>query len=128
MPSQDRHPHQVLLDALRDEFADILDNSQQAIYAYLDNEHKICNARFAALIGYPSPKEYAATPDPMVDVAENSVNPLVTAYQKAIEQKAGSSIEVTFKKKSGGTVKTNVILVPIAFQNELLALHFIAVK
>ncbi len=128
MPAAQRHPHEILLDELRQEYKAILDGSKQAIYVYLDNEHKICNERFAAMIGYKSPKEYAETPDPLVDVDENSVNTLATTYQKAMEQKIGSSIEVTFKRHGGGSVKTNVILVPISYKSELMALHYITAK
>jgi len=52
----------------------------------------------------------------------------VGAYQNATQNKVGSAIQVTFKKRGGGTVKTDVILVPIAFKGEMLALHFITAK
>lgn len=120
-----RHPHEILLDELRAEYKAILDGSPQSIYVYLDNEHKICNEKFAALIGYKSVREYETSEDPMVDVHESSINALVGAYQNAMQAKTGSTIQVTFKKRGGGSVKTTVILVPIAFKGEMLALHFI---
>ena len=123
-----RHPHEILLDELRAEYKSILDGSKQAIYVYLDNEHKICNAKFANLIGYKSVREYETSEDPMVDVAEASINTLVSAYQNAMQNKVGSTILVTWKKRGGGTVKTEVMLAPIAFKGEMLALHFITVK
>jgi len=123
-----KHPHEILLDELRAEYKSILDGSPQAIYIYLDNEHKICNEKFAALIGYKSVRDYETSEDPMVDVQEASINTLVSAYQNATQNKAGSAIQVTFKKRGGGTVKTEVILVPIAFKGEKLALHFITAK
>jgi PAS domain-containing protein len=123
-----KHPHEILLDELRAEYKSILDGSPQAIYVYLDNEHKICNEKFAALIGYQSVREYETSEDPMVDVQEASINTLVSAYQSAMQNKVGSTIQVTWIKRGGGTVKTDVILVPIAFKGELLALHFITAK
>jgi len=63
-----KHPHEILLDELRAEYKSILDGSKQAIYVYLDNEHKICNEKFAALIGYKSVRDYETSEDPMVDV------------------------------------------------------------
>ena len=45
-----------------------------------------------------------------------------------MQDKIASTIQVTFKKRGGGTVKTEVMLVPIAFKGELLALHFITAK
>jgi len=50
---------------------------------------------------------------------------LVSTYQNAMNNFVGSSIEVEWKKKTGGKVKTRVILVPFSFNGHLFALHFI---
>lgn len=123
-----RHPHEILLDEFREQFKAILDGSKQAIYVYLDNEHKICNARFATLLGYKSEREWETLPDPMVTVAENSINTLVSAYQNAMQDKIAAIIDVSWIKNGGGTIKSNIIIVPIAFKNELMGLHFITAK
>ena len=125
MPGQNRHPHEILIEELHAEYKAILDGSKQAIYIYLDSEHKTCNSKFATLIGYKAVREYETSEDMMVDVEESSINILVGAYQNAMQDKIGSTIQVTFKKRGGGSVKTNVILVPIAFKGEMLALHYI---
>jgi len=54
------------------------------------------------------------------------VESLVTAYRNATERMIGSTIEVTWKKKSGGTVDSTVILVPVAYHGHLFALHFLS--
>src|SRR5659263_402828 len=51
---------------------------------------------------------------------------LISAYRNAMEDKIGSDIEVSWKKKTGESVKTKVIIVPISYMGELLALHFIS--
>jgi len=43
-----------------------------------------------------------------------------------MEDKIGSDIEVSWKKKTGESVKTKVIMVPISYKGELFALHFIS--
>jgi len=43
-----------------------------------------------------------------------------------MEDKIASDIVVSWKKKTGGSVKTKVIMVPISYDGELLALHFIS--
>jgi len=58
-------------------------------------------------------------------VDEKSQNVLVSAYTASMERLIGSSISVTWKSKSGKAVKTQVILVPISFDNHLFALHFV---
>jgi hypothetical protein len=42
-----------------------------------------------------------------------------------MEEKVGGTVSVTWKTREGTPVPTNVILVPIAYEGELLALHFV---
>ena len=59
-------------------------------------------------------------------VAEKSQETLVTNYRKAMDKMVGSTFPITWRKKSGGTVDTTVILVPISYEGHLFALHFIS--
>ena len=108
----------------------IFDSSSQAMYAFLDDDCRVCNQRFATLLGYTSPEEWfevnvqGAFPAAFVD--DNSQQTLVAAYQQAMEKMEGATIEVTWKKKTGETVDTNVILVPIVYQGHMFALHFVS--
>jgi PAS domain-containing protein len=105
----------------------ILDSSQQAVYIYLDNIHKVCNSKFATLLGYRSPEEWAKVEvafEEFVDRGSQEI--LVTAYNQAMEELIPSSIKVTWKKKTGGTVATSVMLIPIAYDDHLFALHFVS--
>ena len=82
------------------------------------------------MLGYVSPEEWfkvdvmGAFPNAFVD--PKSRQELVSAYQDAMQNSAGSSIKVTWKKKSGGTVDTTVILVPVVFENHVFAPHFVS--
>jgi hypothetical protein len=58
-------------------------------------------------------------------VKKESQKTLATAYWKAMEKFAASSIKVTWKKKKQETVETKVILVPIAYLGHLFAVHFV---
>ena len=122
------HPHAELIQGVYKQFKEILEESKQAIYLYYDDNHKICNQRFATLLGYKSIEEWSAVNEPFIEafVKEESQEILVSTYRNAMEDKIGSDIEVLFKKKTGESVKTNVIMVPISFNGELLALHFIS--
>ena len=106
----------------------LFDRSAQAIYAYLDDVHKACNEKFATLLGYQSPEEWAGVRGsfPALFVARRSQEALVSTYQNAMENLIASSIEIEWKQKDGGTVTTNVVLVPIIFQGHLFALHFVS--
>jgi PAS domain-containing protein len=47
-----------LIEGVRHQLKDILESSKQAIYVYLDDTHKLCNQRFATLLGYGSTREW----------------------------------------------------------------------
>lgn len=129
MEKKDMHQHhEELVAGICGQLKAIFDNSEQGIYVYLDDVHKACNRKFAALLGYKSAEEWASLEESLLDatVEERSQNTLVSAYSGAMENLAGSTISVTWKKKGGGEVKTNVMLVPIAYQGHLFALHFVS--
>ena len=50
---------------------------------------------------------------------------LVDAYQNAMANGVASQVAVTWKRKDGKTVATQVILVPFDVDGERLALHFV---
>ena len=121
--------HDALIKDFVAEFNDIFEHSDQSVYVYLDDTNKACNGKFATLLGYASAEEWAAvsTPFPPTFVGDKSQHDLVTAYQAAMEKKIASTVPIYWKKKSGETVATSVILVPVVFQGHLLALHFVTV-
>jgi len=127
MNDEQQH-HQELMAGISRQMKPILDDSQQAVYIYLDDIHKVCNEKFASLLGYRSAEEWAKVEDPFpqVFVDRSSQEVLVNAYRQAMEKLTSSSINVTWKKKSAGTVDTQVVLVPIAYNDHLFALHYIS--
>jgi hypothetical protein len=87
----------------------------------------VCNEKYASLLGYRSPEEWAKLVDPLqATVVQGSQETLVKAYNQAMEKLIPSTIQVTWKKKTGGKVGTTVVLVPIAYDDHLFALHFIS--
>jgi PAS domain-containing protein len=118
--------HEELVKGLYDQMKMILDSSEQPIFLYLDDNHKACNSRFAALLGFKSPQEWAEIHgflDPYV--VEKSRETVASAYWNAMEKMIGSTIQVTWKKKSGETIDSTVIFVPMAYQGHLFAVHFV---
>src|SRR3989344_318903 len=112
----DQHKHHAeLVSGFFTEQQQIFDSSSQAMYAFLDDDCRVCNSKFAALLGYSSPDEWfkvnvqGAFPAAFVD--NRSQQTVVAAYQNAMEKMEGAAIKVAWKKKSGGTIDTTVILV-----------------
>jgi PAS domain-containing protein len=119
--------HEELIAGISKQMRSILDGSQQAVYIYLDNIHKVCNSKFASLLGYRSPEEWAKVEEAFeVFVDPGSQETLATAYNRAMKKLIPANIKVTWKKKGGGTVDTSVILVPIEYEEHMFALRFIS--
>jgi len=126
MINQQLH-HEELIAGISKQMKSILDSSQQAVYIYLDDIHKVCNGKYASLLGYRSPEEWAKDENLLeATVERSSQETLVNAYNQAMEKFIPSNIKVTWKKKSGGTVVTSVVLVPIAYNDHIFALHFVS--
>jgi PAS domain-containing protein len=123
----EQHNHEQLIAGISKQMKSILDSSQQAVYIYLDDIHKVCNGKYASLLGFRSPEEWAKVEDPLdATVERSSQETLANAFNQAIEKLIPSNIKVTWKKKSGGTVATSVVLVPIAYDDHIFALHFVS--
>ena len=118
--------HKAIIQDAKKQFAIILKESKQGVYIYLDDTHKLCNEKFASMLGYKSGKEWANVNQPFTEafVEPESQHTLVSAYQEAMDSKTGSCIDVAWKKPTG-RVNTRVILVPITVKGHLLALHYI---
>lgn len=118
--------HEELVKGLYDQMKPVLDKSEQPIFIYLDDNHKACNGRFAALLGYKSPEDWAAIGGFLdVFVVEKSRETLSTAYWNAMNKMAASTIQLTLMKKGGGTIETTMVLVPIFFEGHLFSVHFV---
>src|SRR3989344_1984136 len=118
--------HEEILSWVVKEFRVILESSEQAIYVYVCDKHKLCNRKFSSMLGYNSPKEWAIKDEMLSDVKEKDQKTIVSAYKNAMEKKIGSSVNVSWKNsKDGSMIKTNVILIPLSYNGELFAIHFI---
>jgi hypothetical protein len=121
------HSHAPVLAAAVRQMQNLFATSQQAMYVYLDDANKACNARFADLLGYSDPAAWAAVkqPFPSAFVAPESQEDLVGTFQDAMEHGAGGVTPVMWKRKDGKTVESDVILVPFEVEGHRLALHFV---
>ena len=125
LQSAEEH-HEELMKRLYDQMKPILDKSKQPMFIYLDDNHKACNSKFASLLGFKSPADWAKIEgvlDPFV--MEKSRETVTTAYWDAMNKMKASTVQLTFKKKSGEQVEATMILVPMFFQGHMFAVHFI---
>jgi hypothetical protein len=128
MSSEQSH-HENLVNGFHSQLKQIFDESKQAIYLYLDDNHKVCNKNFALLLGYSSPEEWAKIENPLEEnVDKNSQDVVVSAYYDATDNMLASQIDVKLKTTSGSVFDASVIVVPVAYQNHIFALYFISKK
>ena len=125
--TNDHDGHTAGLRALAADLHTMADESGQAMYIFLDDRNKWCNQRFATLLGYASPQEWAAVAASFTSafVDPKSQSTIVSTYQDAMEQGVGAQVPVTWRRKDGKSVKTRVILVPLEREGHRMALHFI---
>ncbi len=121
------HDHSQFMQEVEQEYSEILADSDQAIYIFLDDSAKICNKKFSDLLGYESAQAWSEANGSFTDlfVDDASQRTLVGSYQEAMQSYKGSTNTIVWKKKDGSTVNTQVILVPIVYKGHLLAMHFV---
>jgi hypothetical protein len=118
--------HADLVEGITQQMKQVLDKSGQAIYLYLDDSHKVCNKKFADMLGYKSPKEWAETEAPLADVVEEDQKEVIKVYMDAAEKMNSGWLEVKFKNiKTGKIVAANMLIVPIGYAGHIFTAHFI---
>lgn len=124
---EEQQHHVELVKGITEQLKPILEKSEQAIYVYLDDTHKVCNKKLADLLGYKSAREWANTDAPLADVDEASQQAVISAYEKATERFVASSLDIAVKNvMTKKLVKTRMIMVPIAYQGHVFAIHFLS--
>jgi len=127
--SSEQTHHEDLVNGFYNQLKQVFDESPQAIYLYLDDNHKVCNKKFASLLGYNSPEEWAKIKNPLEEnVDKSSQDTVASNYFKATEKMIASQMEVKLKTTSGSIFETNAIVVPVVYQNHVFALYFISEK
>ena len=118
--------HEELVKGLYDQMKPIIDGSDQPIFIYLDDNHKACNQKFATMLGFKSPQEWAEKQGFLeVYVTEKSRETLSTAYWNAMQKMVASTIPMTWKKKDGTALDSTMILVPMFFEGHMFSIHFV---
>lgn len=118
--------HEHLIKEITEMFAPVLQNSPQGIYIYLDDAHKVCNKKFADMLGYSSPEEWAQNEYPVSDVSQTDQEKVIQGYMNASRKFIGTTIQAKVKTKSGKLIQTSVTMAPISYKNEVFVLHFIS--
>lgn len=118
--------HEHLIKELEEQLEPILAKSPQAIYIYLDDEHKTCNEKYAKMLGYQSAQAWIDNLYPVSDVDKKDQEKVVKAYMDASRKFKASTLAVTWVKKDGRKINTQVMMAPFVYEDEVFVLHFIS--
>ena len=77
------------------------------------------------MLGYKSVKEWVTFQYPVSDVLEKDQKKAINAYMKASKKFVSSKVTGTWVKKNGKKIKTEVLMVPFSYGDEVFVLHFI---
>ena len=125
MQTSEEH-HGELVKDLYNQMKPILDKSEQPMFIYLDDNHKACNNRLAAMLGFKSPQEWASVQGFLeAYVAQKSRKTLSTAYWNSVNKMMASTIQLTWMKKTGETIDSTMILVPMFFEGHMFSVHYV---
>ncbi|KKW01775.1 MAG: hypothetical protein UY34_C0008G0030 [Parcubacteria group bacterium GW2011_GWA2_48_9] len=99
--STEEHHHDVITQ-VTEQFAEVYSGSSQGIYIFLDDHHYSLNNRLLGLLGYASTDEILADGKSFLEklIEPQSQAKLVEAYQAAMQQMTGSTLSVSWLKKS----------------------------
>jgi len=123
MTEQDHHAE--LITGIAEQMQQVLEGSAQGVYLYLDDSHKICNKKFAAMLGYKSPQEWADTEAPLSDIMEADQDTVIKAYMDASEKMLAAAVEVRAKNiKTEKVIKLRMIIAPIGYAGHVFTAHF----
>lgn len=120
--------HEHLVKELGAQLESVFSKSPQAIYLYLDDEHKTCNKKFADMLGYDSVREWVDNLYPVDDISKKDQEKGIKAYMEASRKFKASTLSAEWIKKDGKKINTEVIMVPLTYKGEVFVLHFITAK
>ncbi len=120
--------HEALIAGIAREQKPIMSGSGQGVYIYLDDPHKICNKKFATMLGYKSVKEWVDNETPLDDVVEKDQPKIIDSFTRASENLEASSLTASFKNvKTGDLVKARVFVAPLVYEGHVFVIHFLDV-
>jgi PAS domain S-box-containing protein len=119
--------HEVATKELAEHLRPLFDASPDGVYVWLDEEHWVCNQRFAELLGYDSPEELNDTPNflqRMVDEADQQH--FSWNYWNRVQTLA---FPTTFRfrgtRKDGSAFQAETDMIPLTYGGHTFAYHFV---
>jgi PAS domain S-box-containing protein len=118
--------HEQVLNELLKQLTPIFLHSPDGVYLYLDDNHKVCNAKMAEMFGM-TVEEWNRTPDFLQEfVAPQDRELFASNYRRHVVL---LTEPVTFRfnavRKNGETFTAETEMIPIAWNGYPIAYHFV---
>ena len=118
--------HEQVLQEMAEQFRPVFEQSPDGVYLYLDDRHKICNERLAAMFGLTT-QEWSAIPDFLAGfVAPEDQDMVARNYQQHV---AALTRPVTFRfrarRKDGSAFTAETEMIPMSWRGHPVAYHFV---
>lgn len=118
--------HERWIAEIEREWAPLFDACPDAVYVYIDDEHKTCNRAAADLFGM-SVDEFKALESYLDEcVDEDSIDTVVHAYFKHFEEEKRPFVfDYTARRADGSTFPATAFNIPIVHAGEFVLLTFV---
>ncbi len=120
------HEHVKILRELSEQFQPLFQKSPDGVYLYMDEVHKICNDRFARMLGLTVPEWEAMEGFVSKHAASYDQETFVNNYQEHIHQKL-TPVRFRFKaiRKDGTGFNAETDMIPFPWRGAMIALHYV---
>ena len=119
--------HEDATRELAEHLRPVFESSPDGVYVWLDEEHWICNERFAELLGYGSAEELNDTPYLLQRWVHEDDQELVSwSYWNRVQPMAfPTTIRFRGKRKDGSMVLVETDMIPLSYGGHTFAYHFV---
>jgi PAS domain S-box-containing protein len=119
--------HEVATKELAEQLRPIFDESPDGVYVWLDEEHWVCNQRFAELLGYDSPDELNDTPRLLQRwVHDDEQGMFSWSYWNRVQTLSfPTTLRFRGKRKDGSEVLVETEMIPLTYGGHTFAYHFV---
>jgi PAS domain S-box-containing protein len=118
--------HSDVIERLAEHLAPVFESSPDGVYIWLDEQHKACNERLAALFGWTVDEWRAAEPFLARFVAPDDRDVYSWHYQQRV---ATLAFPATFRfrglRKDGSAFAAETDMIPLSFMGHAVAYHFV---
>jgi PAS domain S-box-containing protein len=121
--------HEVATRELAEHLRPVFESSPDGVYVWLDEQHWVCNERFARIFGYDSPEELNDTPYLLQRIVhEEDQEQFSWSFWNRVRPLAfPTTLRFRGVRKDGSEVQAETDMIPLTYGGHTFAYHFVRV-